>query len=151
VDTLSGFGVSETDASFYFNYGCIITGVLLAVFGAGIGLYSKHIGYCVGGTLLFAGGILFALVGVYTQDVGDLHAAVAIGGALCIFAGMISVTVANWVSGRKVFAGFGIVAACVVLFAAFALPLAGLEAYGILAGMIWILAECVNIILRRKN
>ncbi|MCL1979028.1 MAG: DUF998 domain-containing protein [Methanomassiliicoccaceae archaeon] len=150
VNTLSEFGISDTDASYYFNYGCRITGILIVVTGIGRVLYSKNAGYTIGGILLAVGGFFLALVGVYTMDT-DAHSLVAVCMAVFLFAAIIAIAAGNWAADRKVFAGVGIASAFILFVLAIAGDTAVLEAYGIIVAMIWFLAESVNVILYRRK
>jgi hypothetical membrane protein len=152
VNTLSEFGISDTDASLYFNYGCcMITGALVAAFGIGRAAYAKNKGHAAGGTLIALGGAFLILVGLFTMDSGDVHVMIAVSMAAFLFFGIAATAVGNWNADRKVFAGVGIIVACLLVAMAVAFDVAGLEAYGIILAMIWLLSESVNMILCRKN
>jgi len=151
INTLSEFGVSDTDASLYFNYGCMITGILVAVFGVGRAVYAKNVGHSLGGVLLVFGGASLALVGVYTMDDGDLHKFVAVCAALFIFLSMIAIAAGNWSANRKILAGIGIVFVFLLIAMCMAYDIAKLEAYGIILAMIWFLLESVNMILSSRK
>jgi len=151
VNTLSEFGVSDTDASLYFNYGCMITGILVAAFGLGRAAYPKNKWHVGGGIFLALGGIFLALVGMFTMDSWDTHRLVAIYMTTFLFFGIVAVTAGNWAAERKIFAGIGIVAICMLVCMMFAFDVAKIEAYGIMLAMVWFLAESVNMILCRKN
>ena len=151
VNTLSEFGISDTDAKLYFNFGCMITGILVAVFGVGRTLYAKNAGHIAGGVFLFFGGIALALVGFFTMDDGNIHNFVAIAAALFIFLAMIAVAAGNWVANRHIFAGVGIVIVCLLIAMYFAYDVAELEGYGIILAMIWFVVESVNMIISRRK
>jgi hypothetical membrane protein len=154
VNTLSEFGISDTAAKYYFNYGCMITGILVTIFGAGRTGSAKNLGQAVGGALLFSGGIALALIGVYTMDPStyDVHTLLAATMAAFFFGAMIAIAFGNWYANRKIFAGVGIVVTFCLVPMMFALDLAAFEGYGIILAMIWLIAESVNMIISsRKN
>jgi len=151
VNNLSDFGVSKTNASLFFNYGCMITGALLAAFGFGRARYQKGMGNLVGGIFFILGGLGLIGVGLYPSDTGDLHTCSAVTAGLFIFLGIVAVTVVNWAADKKLFAGIGIVAAFLLVAMFIAYNIAKLEAYGIIVVMIWVLAECANMILSSKK
>ncbi|MCL2031747.1 MAG: DUF998 domain-containing protein [Methanomassiliicoccaceae archaeon] len=151
VNKLSEFGISDTDASLYFNYGCMITGALVAVFGVGCAVYAKNMGRAVGGALLVLGGVALALVGVYTMNDGDLHSFAAVSAALLIFLAMIAFAAGNWIADKKIFAGIGIVLIFLLATMALVFDVAELEAYGIILVMMWFLAESVNMVLSSRK
>ncbi len=147
VNTLSEFGISDTDAKLFFNFGCMITGILMAVFGVGRAAYGKNVGHSVGGSMIFVAGVALALVGVFTMDQGYVHSFVAVVAALFIFMAMIAIAAGNWAAGKKVLAGVGVVMVFMLSAMAIAYDVAMLEAYGIILAMIWFLLESMNMIL----
>jgi hypothetical membrane protein len=151
VNTLSEFGISDTAASLYFNYGCMLTGLLIMIFGLGRALNAANWGHIAGGALIVFGGAFLALVGVYTMDEGNVHYFVAISAALFISLGMAAVAIGNWSADKKIFAGVGIVSVCLFIIMVFALDVAEIEAYGIILAMVWFLTESVNMILSGKK
>ncbi|MDR3074951.1 MAG: DUF998 domain-containing protein [Candidatus Methanoplasma sp.] len=152
VNNLSELGISDTDAKFYFNYGCMITGALVVIFGFGHAVTAKNAGHTAGGAFLAIGGVLLALVGLITMDSeSDLHNYVAISAALFIFFALIAITAGNWAADRKIFAGIGIVIAFMLAAMVFVYDVAEFSAYGIILGMIWFLAESVRMITSGKN
>jgi hypothetical membrane protein len=153
VNNLSEFGISDTAAKYYFNYGCVITGILVTLFGAGRTIFAKNLGHAVGGALLFSGGIALAFVGVYTMDpaTNDIHVLLAITAAAFFFGAIVAATFGNWYSDKKIFAGIGIIVILCLIPMIFFLEIAALEAYGIILVMIWIAAECLNLIISSKK
>ncbi|MCL2295841.1 MAG: DUF998 domain-containing protein [Methanomassiliicoccaceae archaeon] len=152
VNTLSEFGISDTDASLYFNYGCcLIAGLLVAVFGVGRAACGKNVGHTAGGIFLFLGGVALILVGFFTMDDDVAHKTVAASAALFILLSMIAIAAGNWTADRKIFAGVGIVFIFVLIAMAIAYDLAELEAYGIILAMIWLLLESMNMILSSRK
>ncbi|MCL2509884.1 MAG: DUF998 domain-containing protein [Methanomassiliicoccaceae archaeon] len=144
INKLSELGISSTDASYYFNYGCRIAGILLAIFGIGRAVFGKNAGHYVGGALIFLSGVAFALVGVYTMNDGDIHKYVAIAAAAFLFLAMISMAAGNWAAKKQIFAGVGLVIIFMLIAMAVAYDVAKLESYGIILAMIWLLFESVN-------
>jgi len=151
TNTLSEFGVSDTDASLYFNYGCKIAGILVAIFGLGRAAYAKNFGHITGGVLLIFGGAALALVGVYTLDEQTLHNFVASAAAMFIFVSMMAIAAGNWAANRKFLAGIGIVFVLMLTAMFFAFDIAMLEAYGIILAIIWFLLESVNMIISSRK
>jgi hypothetical membrane protein len=153
VDKLSLFGISDTDAKFYFNYGCMITGILVAVFGIGRAVYYKNEGHAAGGILLLVGGVALFFVGIFTMNTGDgqMHDFVSVAAALFIFLAMIAIAAGNWFAKREIFAGIGVALIFFLIAMFFAYDLAKLESYGIIVIMIWFLMESVNMIVSGRK
>jgi hypothetical membrane protein len=150
VNTLSEFGVSKTDARYYFNFGCMITGALVIIFGYGRAKYANNAGHVVCGILLALGGVLLALVGVFTMD-SDWHKIIAVLAALLLFMAIIAGAAGNWVEGRKIFAGVGIVIVFMLSAMCVAYDIPEFEAYGIILAMIWLLTESVNMLFSERK
>ena len=149
-NTLSEFGISDTDAQYFFNYGCcIISGALIVLFGFGNIICAKNSGYQAGGVLLMIAGAMLALVGVATMDVGNgnLHDYVAGTMALFLLLSMIALTAANWTADRKLWSGVSIVIIFVLVAMILNYTVAELEAYGVILIAIWILMESVRMIM----
>lgn len=149
VNTLSEFGISDTDARYYFNYGCIITGAIIAIFGFGHVSTARNSGHTAGGILMIVGGVFLALIGLVTMDVGNgnLHNYVAISAALFLFLAMIAIGAGNWAAGNKLFGGVTLVFVCVFIAMALTYTVAELEAYGIILAMIWFILESIRMII----
>jgi Predicted membrane protein len=151
-NTLSEFGISDTDARYFFNYGCcIISGALIALFGFGNIICAKNSGYQAGGVLLMIAGAMLALVGLVTMDVGNgnLHNYVAGTMALFLLLSMIALAAANWIADRKMLSGISIVFVCVLVAMMLNYTVAELEAYGVFLIAIWLLTESVRMIITR--
>ena len=151
VNYLSDLGISETDASSYFNTGCLIAGILLAVFGIGRAAFPKNAGHIAGGVLIVFGSIAFALIGVYTSDTGDTHTFLAYTAVLFVFMAIVAVTVGNWIADRKVFAGVGVIVVLMLAAMALAYDAPKFEAYGIVLAMIWFVVEGINMIISSEK
>jgi hypothetical membrane protein len=150
VNNLSEFGISDTDARLYFNYGCILAGIIVAIFGAGRALNTENAGHTAGGAFIAVGGVFLALIGVFTMD-SSLHNLVAVSAALFILMGIVAVTAGNWAADRKIIAGAGIVFVVFLSVMLLVFDVAELEAYGIILALVWFLIESVNMILLGKK
>jgi hypothetical membrane protein len=152
-DVLSDFGISGTDAELYFNYGCAVTGVLIAIFGIGIIVNHINAGHIVGGTLLIIGGILVLLVGLVPLDSlgGDIHTRLGYLFGIVAFAAAASTAAGNWASGQRVFGGLTLV----LLIASTAMYLsyefAEFESYVTIIALIWLVLESIALMLRKKK
>jgi len=153
VNNLSEFGISDTAARSYFNYGCMITGILVTVFGAGRTAFAINIGHALGGALLFSGGIALALIGVYTMapETNEIHVIVALTAAVFIFAAIVAITFGNWYANRKLLAGIGIVVIFCMIPIALFLNIPSIEGYGIILALIWLTAESASMLIYKKK
>lgn len=67
VDPAWSWTVSS-DADKYYTFGCILGGILVALYGVGKIQYGKTIGYCFAGVMIVLAGICIALQGVFTDE-----------------------------------------------------------------------------------
>ena len=73
-DTLSVLGISDVQVSAdAFNYGCIVAGILFAIFGLGKFAFETKCNRASGAMILIAGIALIG-VGVFTKDFGNGNA-----------------------------------------------------------------------------
>ncbi|MDR0198172.1 MAG: DUF998 domain-containing protein [Methanomassiliicoccaceae archaeon] len=99
---LSDLGVSDyTWAHKFFNGGCLVAGVLLALCGTAIIVFRKN-RYEIFGVFAIVAGIAMSLIGVVTEDAGDPHyyiALVAFGfGFFCL----ILLAIRDWCEGLRI-------------------------------------------------
>lgn len=139
--------LSGTDLDLIFKLGCMLSGILLAVFGIGRTAYAKNAGHTAGGVFLIIGGIAFAFVGMFSlSDMRDWHYFVAVSAAVFILLAVIAIAAGNWVADRKILAGIGVVFTFMTVAMFFAYDLANLESYGFILAIIWVILESVNMI-----
>jgi len=138
---------SGTNTDLLFKCGCMLTGILLVIFGIGRAIYAKNVGHAAGGVFLVISGITLAFVGIFTlKDMNDWHYFVSVSAALFMLLAVIAIAAGNWVANRKVFAGIGVVFVFMAVAMFFAYDLANLESYGFILAIIWVVMESVNMI-----
>lgn len=141
TDSISRFGVSDTDAADYFRYGCIATGALLAVFGTGL-VYSMsgRAGMVIAGVLFLIAGVCIILCGNYTLDYegGDIHRFFAAMAGMLVLGASIAAAAYIWKSGHIGLGGIAVSLFMITFAAALAFGFEEFEAYAAVCGMIWI-------------
>ncbi len=123
-NAISDFGVSDTDAADYFEYGCMVSGILLAAFGAGLALTSgPRTGLLAAGTFYALAGVCIIFIGQYDSDYngGNAHSFFAWTAALLLLGAMIASAAQYWQCGKLALGGiavtlFCIICACVLAF-----------------------------------
>ena len=141
TNALSDFGVSDTDAATYFEWGCVISAILLAFFGVGEALNDKRkSGYLAAGILLALAGICLIFVGFYDSDYegGDIHEFFAVLAATLFAFAAASWAAQTWYDGKVIVAGAAVVLFCVSLFSAFGFAEEEWEVISIVAGLVWL-------------
>ncbi|UAL07847.1 MAG: DUF998 domain-containing protein [Candidatus Methanogranum gryphiswaldense] len=153
-NTLSDFGVSDTDAKYFFNYGCcMLTAIFLAIFGFASTIYSNNKCISAGGILLVIGAVLLFLVGIITKDVGngDLHNLVAYTMGFFIFIAVCLYAGGFWMNGHEVFAAVPIVIVITLMGIYVGYNLATFEAWAAIGAMIWIIVAATDMMLSKPN
>ncbi len=138
VNTISDFGVLGKSADI-FNYGMIVVGLLISVYGIGKSFGSNSAGNNVAGNLLAIGGIFIAMMGLTTVDVynGDYHKMVAMIGAILVFAGLMASAIQKYYDGEIIPVGIAIILFIAMFFCAITFGYAKGEVYCLIIAMIW--------------
>ncbi len=137
-NSISDFGISDTDAASFFKYGCAIAGVLLATFGIGEIVNSKQTGYVFSGVMTVLTGICLLVVGFVTLDYNEnLHDFFAILAAVFAAVTVISWAAQSWKCGREIPAGVSVILFCAVLACMFAYNLEKFEVIALVLALIW--------------
>ena len=147
-DMISKLGISNTDASLYFKYGCILTGAFAMIFGIGNTLYAKNAGHASGGIFMIMAGLFLALVGIITMDVGNgnLHNFVAITMAIFILCAAISFAAGNWYEHHELYAGVPIIIICIIIGLSIGYNNATAEGWAVILALLWICVESIRMI-----
>lgn len=146
---ISEFGISDTNAKYLFNYGCMVTGALTVVFGLGYIIRTKCNKNKIIGVIIATGGVFLALVGVFTMDTGSgsLHSLVAVLMAFFIACAVIASAAKDWRSGREMFTGITVALVTIIIITLITCEFPMFEACAAIAVLIWLTLESVKIIL----
>lgn len=149
VNTLSDMGVSDVQLTAdLFMYGCIITGLLVFVFG--LGKASNEYGSSrASGIMTAIAGVFLVLVGLYNKDFGNgnIHDTVAILFFLFLALAAMASVHGDWTEGKRINGAIGAILIMIVIGVAVGKPLAFVETVAVLCGLIWIISESVKMIL----
>lgn len=141
IDTFSELGGAEMNSKEFFNYGSMVFGTLLAVFGIGNAIHGRYRPYRIGGILIAVAGISFAGVGIFPYDINhDLHNIVT--ASLCIFAilSLIAFIIGHWIHKRTSLTVIS-VAVLIIVLASLFFGFSVFEAFTISFMLFWILIE----------
>jgi hypothetical membrane protein len=153
-NTLSDLGVSNTDAKYFFNYGCcMLTAIFLAIFGFASTIYSKNKCTSAGGIFLVIGAVFLFLVGIVTENVGNgdphNHVALTMGFfvliAMCLYAGGF------WMNGHEIFAAVPIVLLIILLGIHIKDGFATYEAWSAIGVMAFMIVAAADMMLSKPN
>jgi len=125
---LSDLGVSHYDnAHMFFNAGCLITGVLFVLVGAGL-IFSRRDNISIAaGAIAVISGICVSLIGIVTSDSGDIHAYIAYAAFGLGFVCLIVLAVRDWIDGLRILAAMTFIGFAATVFSAAVLDLPGVE------------------------
>lgn len=151
-NTLGDFGISATAAADYFNYGMIVVGMILSVYGLGKTQSSATINR-VGGNLIALGGIAVALVGITSVDApqADYHKLVALVGFFLIVIGLLLASVQRYYEGKVLAVGLAIIAFIVMFFATTQYGYEEGELYAVIIVALWGLVDAIFMIVDGIN
>ncbi|MCL1984705.1 MAG: DUF998 domain-containing protein [Methanomassiliicoccaceae archaeon] len=129
---LSDLGVSDSQMAYrVFNAGCIIAGALFAISGAAIVLTKKKKILGAAGAFAVIAGIMIALVGVVTEDVGDPHSLIALTGFGLAMISLVLLAVNDWRDSLRQLAVITPILILVALVTYFILGMPGIESVDI--------------------
>ncbi|MGI6008675.1 MAG: DUF998 domain-containing protein [Methanomethylophilus sp.] len=150
TNSFSDFGISDTDAATYFEWGCIITSILLAVYGIGEALNSKKVGFISCGIILVFTGLSLVMVGFYDADYegGDIHDFFAVLGAtLFVFASLFW-TGQCWYDGKILAAGAPVVLYMISFFSYVSFEWEEWEVISLVLAAFWLIEAATYTVAR---
>jgi hypothetical membrane protein len=102
---LSDLGVSDyTWGHKFFNGGCLVAGVLLAVCGTALIVTKERMLDLIAGLFVLVAGIAMSLIGIVTEDAGDPHIIIALIAFGFGFLGLIIFAFKDWCDGLRILA-----------------------------------------------
>ncbi len=149
-NTLSDLGASATDARLAFNYGCcVLTAVLLAVFGFSSAAYAANRSTAVGGIVMIIAAALLVMVGLIAKDSGDgtAHNLVSYTFFLTAFIAVCLYASGFWLNGRKLFAGLVLAALIALVGVYLGHGLAMLEVWGVFAALACVVMAAADMMM----
>lgn len=150
-DTISEFGISGTLAEPLFNYGCILTGAIIVLYGIGLALANNNKPYKTGGVFLVLAGIFLAAVGLVPMDLGEPHVFIAITMGIFLVCAMCSLSVQDWKEGRVFIPGLTVFILVICATLMLTQNSATFEEYSVILVFFWVCMEGFSVLLRPKN
>ncbi len=148
-NTLSDLGVSEVSAAAdAFNFGCMITGCLVVIYGIGKAWSCK--GYAAAsGAYILVSGILLVLIGLFTEDSGNIHNYFAILFFILILLAVIITAVGDSKAGNNLFAAVGGIVALIAISGLFIESIEGAEAIAVICILAWLVFDSIKLALSK--
>jgi len=149
VNSLSDMGISDNAVSaFLFNFGCMITGILGMVAGAGMVVYGKRT-LRAGGAMYIIGMLFLSLVGVFTLDNYDMHRFVATTFSVMSGLAIVVSSVSDWKVSWYLYADIVLIGFSVVVFVTTQFEM--WEPLITIASMIWALILGIKILRNEER
>lgn len=101
---VSDLGVSDTDAKYFFNYGCIAAGIIIYVYGILTAYFNKLTLDRVCYVLIAIAGMFLIGVGTFTEDLGWPHNLCAYSLFIAVFISAILRIILDFINRDRVFA-----------------------------------------------
>lgn len=153
-NTLSDLGASDTDSRLLFNYGCcMLTAVLLAVFGFTSSVYSANNATRFAGIAMVIAAVFLFMVGLVAKDFEDGTAHNLISYTFFLFA-LISVCLyagGFWLNGRELLAGVPVIALIALIGVYIGYGLAMLEALAVFAALICVVIAAADMMMTKPG
>lgn len=142
-DTLSVLGVSDVQVSAdAFNYGCMVTGVLFAIFGLGKFAFETKCNRASGAMILIAGIALIG-VGIFTKDYGNGNPHLIVAYAFFLFLVISAVLsgIGDYNEKKTIPLAVTVVLFTTALITFAIQPLAMAEAVTVVCALIWAVVQ----------
>lgn len=146
---ISDLGVSDVQLSAdLFNYGCIVVGILLFVFGIGKAACEFNCNRASGCVLAIAA-IFLILIGYIHSDFGNgnTHTTIAILFFLFLFIAAVLSAIGDWRDGARLNGAVTSVLILVVLGCAVGMNIEKVEVIAVACAIVWVMAISAKMIL----
>lgn len=148
---VSDLGVSDTDAKYFFNYGCIAAGIIIYVYGILTAYFNKLTLDRVCYVLIAIAGMFLIGVGTFTEDLGWPHNLCAYSLFIAVFISAILRIILDLINRDRVFAAVTSVLIISTIIVAVTQTFPFLEAFAIIIILIWITLVCLKTIIKTKE
>lgn len=150
---LSDLGVSDVQLTAdLFNYGCLIIGILVFVFGLGKAVCETSCNRAAGCTVAIAG-IFLILIGYIHSDFGNgnTHDFIAILLFLFLFVSEVLTAIGDWRDGYRLNSALTVVLILIILGSAVGMNIESLEVITVACSIVWLAGISVKMIVNSKN
>ncbi len=148
---VSDLGVSDTDAKYFFNYGCIAAGIIIYVYGILTAYFNKSTLDRICYVLIAIAGMFLIGVGTFTEDLGWPHNLCAYSLFIAVFISAILRIILDLINRDRVFAIVTTVLIISTIIVAATQTFPFLEAFAIIIILIWITLVCLKTIIKTKE
>lgn len=152
-NTLSDLGISDVQLTAdLFNYGCIVFGILLFVYGIGKAMCEASCNRASGCFVAIAA-IFLILIGYIRSDFdnGNTHDAITILFFLFLFVSMVLSAIDDWKANYRLNSALSVIVILVILGCAMGMNIESLEVIIVACTIVWLAGISVKMIFPGKQ
>ena len=150
---LSDLGISDVQMTAdLFNYGCMIVGILVFVYGLGKAVCEAQCNRASGCILAIAA-IFLVLIGYIHSDFGNgnTHDTIAFLFFLFLFIAMVLSAIGDWRDGARLNSALTVVLILIILGCAVGMTVEALEVITVACGIVWLAGISAKMIIPKKG
>lgn len=151
INMVSDLGVSDTNAQYFFNYGCVAAGIIIYVYGILTAYYNKSVFDRISYIFIALAGMFLIGVGTFTEDLGWPHNLCAYSLFIAVFISAILKIILDFINRDRVFAAVSAVLIISTIIVAATQTFPFLEAFAIIIILIWITLVCLKTIIKTRE
>ncbi len=148
INMVSDLGVSETNAQYFFNYGCVAAGIIIYVYGILTAYFNKSAFDRISYILISLAGMFLIGVGTFTEDLGWPHNLCAYSLFIAVAVSAIIRLVLDIIHKDMISAAVTTVLIVSAVIVALTQTFPFLEAFAIIVILIWIALVCLKTIFK---
>lgn len=151
INMVSDLGVSDTNAQYFFNYGCVAAGMIIYIYGILTAYFNKSTLDRVSYVLIALAGMFLIGVGTFTEDLGWPHNLCAYSLFIAVAISAIIRLVLDLIHKDTISAAVTAVLIAAVVIIAVTQIFPFLEAFAIIIILVWIALVCLKTILKNDG
>lgn len=151
INMVSDLGVSDTNAQYFFNYGCVAAGIIIYVYGILTAYFNKSAFDRISYILISLAGMFLIGVGTFTEDLGWPHNLCAYSLFIAVAVSAIIRLVLDIIHKDMISAAVTTVLIVSAVIVALTQTFPFLEAFAIIVILIWIALVCLKTIFKNEG
>lgn len=148
---VSDLGVSDTNAQYFFNYGCAAAGMIIYIYGILTAYFNRLMLDRVSYVLIALAGMFLIGVGTFTEDLGWPHNLCAYSLFIAVAISAIIRLVLDLLHKDAISAAVTAVLIAAVVIIAITQTFPFLEAFAIIVILVWIALVCLKTIFNNDG
>lgn len=148
---VSDLGVSDTNAQYFFNYGCVAAGIIIYIYGILTAYFSKSAFDRISYILIALAGMFLIGVGTFTENLGWPHNLCAYSLFIAVAVSAIIRLVLDIIHRDTISAALTAILIVSAVIVALTQTFPFLEAFAIIIILIWIALVCLKTIFKNEE